>query len=315
MPPLEWMSKEWMIIKFPDTQWEEYRELLLKAYDRCPPAMTLTPVILTDGTEGEAVLGNSVLSKAALDNSALDNAVSDTFREAFPGIGKAEVIASPLSGRYDVTLLGALFEEFLREREPSVALFPAVGTGKQTAAWLAGRMGFGLTADLTDFYMDKEERLHQIRMAYGGSLQAEIISRSRIQMATVKVEGKSPSVVIAGGLGAGKEGFRLLCELAEISGGQLGATRAAVDAGLAPFECQIGQSGSYVKPAYYLAFGISGAVQHLAGMKDSGIIIAVNTDRKAPIFQHADYAVCGDVCGTAKEIIKLLARKGVKENQ
>ena len=221
--------------------------------------------------------------------------------------------SDPVPASHDISLMGASLEKEIRKWEPDVILFPASDEGKQIAAWLAGKMGIGLTADLTDFYMDEKGVLHQIRMAYGASLQAEIVTcAGKIQMATIKMEQEKADIVVAGGLGAGKEGFALLARLARMLGGKLGASRAAVDAGLAPFSCQIGQSGNYVNPKIYFAFGISGAVQHLAGMKDSGRIVAVNTDERAPIFDYADYKICHDAADTARMMLECLENRRKK---
>lgn len=102
-------------------------------------------------------------------------------------------------------------------------------------------------------------------------------------------------IIIAGGAGIGsKEGFDYLHDIAKRIGGAVGASRAAVDAGYAPYSCQIGQTGVIVRPRLFIAVGISGAVQHIAGMSNSDYIIAVNTDRKAPIFNYADYGIVAD---------------------
>lgn len=209
-------------------------------------------------------------------------------------------------------MTGSILAEIIEEEAPEVILFAADTEGRQVAPWIAGKLGIGLTADLTDFRMDEEGKLHQFRAAYGASFQAEIVNcNGSITMATVKVKQVQASLVIAGGMGAGKKGFALLQELAELTGGALGATRAAVDAGLAPFSSQIGQSGICVRPKLYMAFGISGAIQHLVGMKESERIVAVNTDRKAAIFDYADYGICGDAAETAAELIRqILALRG-----
>jgi electron transfer flavoprotein alpha subunit len=108
---------------------------------------------------------------------------------------------------------------------------------------------------------------------------------------------KRAGIIVAGGAGMGSAGgFALVRQLAHLLGAEVGATRAAVDAGFIGHEHQVGQTGSSVRPKLYIACGISGAVQHLAGMEESGKIIAVNSDPEAPIFKVAHYGIVGDAC-------------------
>lgn len=125
------------------------------------------------------------------------------------------------------------------------------------------------------------------------------------QIEKSKVNLKGAPIIVSGGYGVGsKENFQLLYQLASVLGGEVGASRAAVDAGYAEHERQVGQTGVTVRPKLYIACGISGAVQHTAGMAESAMVIAINNDENAPINQVADYTIHGDLNEIIPKMIK-----------
>ncbi|MDR2359231.1 MAG: electron transfer flavoprotein subunit alpha/FixB family protein [Prevotellaceae bacterium] len=120
-----------------------------------------------------------------------------------------------------------------------------------------------------------------------------------------KVDIKGAGIIVSGGYGVGsKDNFRLLFDLASVLGGEVGASRAAVDAGFADHARQVGQTGVTVRPKLYIACGISGQIQHTAGMDQSAMVISINTDAAAPINQIADYTIVGDLNEVIPKMIK-----------
>ncbi|MPN11382.1 Caffeyl-CoA reductase-Etf complex subunit CarE [bioreactor metagenome] len=135
----------------------------------------------------------------------------------------------------------------------------------------------------------------------------KVIERVR---ADKEIDLKGAQIIVAGGYGVGsKENFKLIRDLAEALGGEVGASRAAVDAGWIDHDHQVGQTGVTVRPRLYIACGISGSIQHVAGMKESKKIIAINSDPGAPIFSSAHYAIVGDLNAVIPQMIKAFKAK------
>lgn len=142
-------------------------------------------------------------------------------------------------------------------------------------------------------YAGKTKKLEVAKYVSDTDFVIEVIER---HMEKSKVNLKASPIIIAGGYGMGSvENFRMLYDLAAVLGGEVGASRAAVDSGLAEHERQIGQTGTTVRPKLYIACGISGQIQHIAGMQESAMIIAINNDPHAPINAIADYVITGNV--------------------
>ena len=151
-------------------------------------------------------------------------------------------------------------------------------------------------------YKGKVVNLDVSKYVNDADFAVEIIER-HIEKSKLNIKG-SP-IIVAGGYGVGsQENFKLLYDLAEVLGGEVGASRAAVDAGYAGHERQIGQTGLTVRPKLYIACGISGQIQHRAGMEQSAQIIAINTDPEAPINSIADYVITGDIADIVPKMIK-----------
>lgn len=237
-------------------------------------------------------------------------------------------------------------ERAVRKHKPSILLSPATTFGRTIMPALAARLKTGLTADCTDLDVDEKGNLLQTRPAIGGNVMATIITPNhRPQMATVRprsfsfqpekrkgmveredivkiedgcefisMEKRETSaqidqaqVVVSVGKGLRrKENTEIAGRLAKMVNGAVGATRSVVDAKWFSHDHQVGLSGKTVKPKIYIAVGISGAVQHIAGMQTSEIVIAINKDKYAPIFKVADIGLVSDAYTTLEQIVKLL---------
>jgi electron transfer flavoprotein alpha subunit len=155
---------------------------------------------------------------------------------------------------------------------------------------------------LSPTYQGEVKKVDVSKLLNNTDFLVKIIER---HMEKQKINIKNSPIIVSGGYGVGsKDTFNLLFELADVLGGEVGGSRAAVDAGFIPHERQIGQTGITVRPKIYIACGISGAVQHRAGMQESAMIISINNDSKAPINNIADYAIIGDVADVIPKMIR-----------
>lgn len=237
----------------------------------------------------------------------------------------------------------------VREVRPEVLLLGATRLGRSLGPRIAAALGTGLTADCIALDMDENGNLIQIRPAFSGNILAYIKTSTKPQMATVRyrvIQNKGrdvgrrgeiirkpveflPSpltilkkekssetniaeadVIVSGGRGLKKaDDFCLLSDLARLLGGVVGSSRPLVDDGWIGREHQVGFSGNTVKPKIYIACGISGSPQHLAGMRESDVIVSINSDPSAPILKVADYGIVGDLYQVVPKLINGIKRR------
>lgn len=176
------------------------------------------------------------------------------------------------------------------EQKPSAILWASDRWSKRTAPQVAAILQTGLCADCTQLETDGTT-LFMYRPAFSGNVIAKIKCNTLPQMATVRTPEENVSdMVVSVGNGA-KHCLGAIRAFADLSGAELAASRLVVDGGILPYSMQVGLTGKTVSPSVYVAVGISGAVHHIAGMKSSGTVIAINPDRNAPIFEYADYGI------------------------
>ena len=241
---------------------------------------------------------------------------------ALAGMNKPAVIlfASSYTGRDLVANLSARLDcgaisdvgDFLLKDGGVEATIPALGGSYQNTSTLAGHGTKLLLVRPKSFEPKMNGQalsIEEVPVALADGLRRiRIKDRVAVKREGPQLEGAK--TIVSGGRGLkGEENFAILKDLAELLGGAVGATRAAVDAGWVPYAMQVGQTGKTVKPDLYIACGISGAVQHLSGMKTSKTIISINKVADAPIFQYSDFGIVGDVFKVIPQLVEELKKR------
>jgi electron transfer flavoprotein alpha subunit len=324
---------------------QDYKGLMVFAEQHDGKIHHVSYELLGKGTELAQQLGIGV--SAVLLGSNIGDEINELF---YYGAEKVYYVDHPQLKDFDLLNYKHNIVRLVNEVKPETVLFGATHLGRSLAPRVAAALSTGLTADCTALEIGDEGNLVQIRPAFSGNIFAHIRTTTRPQMATVryKVMKKLPrdasrtgevikfdadivdpvlkvvskesagglniaeaEVIVCGGRGLkDPQDFSMISDLADALGGVVGCTRPIVDEGWMAKGHQVGFSGNTVKPKLYVAVGVSGSPQHLAGMRDSDVILAINSDPSAPIFKVADYGIVGDLY----EVVPLLAAEARKRS-